>query len=133
MKLKLNRNWLILGVAALVGLVAALSVQRYIKDRVDAVRPAPADTPTVALVVATDNLVKNTPLTSRNVAVRQVPREWAHSNALLPDQFASVENRKLLTNAGKGEPILWAQLEGDRAPSFLPCWPRAACGHGSCR
>ena len=118
MKLKFNRNWAILGVAGLVGLVAALSVQRYIKDRVDAVRPVPADTPTIAVVVATDNLDKHTPLTNRNVAVRQVPREWAHSNALLPEQFASVENRKLLTNAAKGEPILWAQLEGNRAPSF---------------
>jgi pilus assembly protein CpaB len=117
-KLTFNRNWAILGVAGVVGLVAAFSVQRYIQQRVDAVRPAPADTPTVGVVVAADTLTPGTPVTSRNVAVRQVPREWAHSNAIFPHQFAGAESRKLLTNASKGEPILWAQVEGIRSASF---------------
>ena len=116
-KLSFNRNWAVLGVAAVVGLVAAFSVQRYIQQRVDAVRPA-ADTPTVGVVVATDTLTPGTPLSSRNVAVRQVPREWAHSNAVFPHQFPNAETRRLTTNAAKGEPILWSQLEGSRATSF---------------
>jgi pilus assembly protein CpaB len=116
--MRLHRNWLVLGAALLVGVVAAVAVQRYIKDRMAALQPKAAQGPTVSVVVATGELTRGTRLDSSNVAVRKVPREWAHSQAIKPDDFERMEQAVLATNASRGEAILWSQLVGKPTPSF---------------
>ncbi|MEW6703858.1 MAG: Flp pilus assembly protein CpaB [Pseudomonadota bacterium] len=115
--MKINRNWAVLGVSLVVGVAAALSVQRYIKDRVAAAQPRAASQ-MVEVVVANENLAPGTRLGPANVAVRKIPREWLHSNAIQPGQFDRAENAALALPAARGEPLLWAQLEGQRAASF---------------
>jgi pilus assembly protein CpaB len=116
--MKIHRNWAVLAAAVLIGTIAALSVQRYIRQRMEAMQPRPVTGATVSLVVANADLGKGARLDVANVAVRKVPREWAHSNAIREDQFERVEQMALATAAARGEPILWAQLEGTPAPSF---------------
>lgn len=54
---------------------------------------------------------------------------WAHSGAITPDQFSRAESLVLAYPAAVGETILWAQLEGRRAPVLRPPAVRSACGH----
>jgi pilus assembly protein CpaB len=117
-RLKLNRNWAVLGVALAVGLIAAFSVQRYIRERVEAAQPAAVDAQTVDIVVAATQLSQGDRLSSANLAVRKVPKEWVHSNALRPRDFEEIENKAMLTTALAGEPILQAQVEGQRDANF---------------
>jgi pilus assembly protein CpaB len=47
-----------------------------------------------------------------------VPREWAHSNAVLPEQVDRVDAGVLAYPARQGEALLWSQLEGEKTPTF---------------
>lgn len=115
--MKIHRNWMVLGAALVVGVIAAFTVQRYIKDRMAAMQPRTGGE-TVSLVVANTQLSRGTRLDAGNVAVRKVPREWAHSQAIKPTDFDRIETAVLATGAAPGEAILWSQLEGKPSPSF---------------
>lgn len=115
--MRIHRNWLVLGAALVVGVVAALTVQRYIKNHMAALQPRTGGD-TVSLVVANAQLNKGARLDASNVAVRKVPREWAHSQGIKPADFERIETAVLATGASPGEVILWSQLEGKPSPSF---------------
>jgi len=112
-----SRTWIVLLIALVVGGAAAYVVKLYI-DRQMSDMQARGKTETVQVVVAKQDLARGTKLSQENVAVRAVPKEWAHSNAVVPDQFARAENQTLAVAATRGEPILWAQLEGEKLPTF---------------
>jgi pilus assembly protein CpaB len=125
MKLSLSRikafrptkTWVVLGAALAIGLVAALGARSYLSNRV-AELEARARGQKVAVVVARSDLVKGSRISTETVAVRNVPMEYAHSSALLPDQFDRVEGQALAFNVKAGEMILWSLLEGKKVPTF---------------
>ena len=118
MALKLNKNWLILLAALAVGGFAAFGAKNYISNRVADIEAQGKNKETVKVVVAKENLEKGAKLTSANVAVREVPKEWAHSGAVTPEQFSRVEGSTLAYSASEGESVIWAQLEGQRPATF---------------
>lgn len=118
MKLNLNRSWLILGLALAVGAVAAFGVHRYLKSRMEDIEARSRTQKMVRVVVPKEDMTKGAVITADAVAVREMPAEWAHSNAITPAQFDRVENQQLAYAASRGEALLWAMLEGQRAPSF---------------
>jgi pilus assembly protein CpaB len=118
MKLKINRTWMILGIAVIFGVGAALGAMRYLSQRVSDIEARDKNKAMTKVVVAKENLQKGAKLTSANVAVREIPAEWSHSGAITPDQFDRADNALLAHPAARGEPVIWAQLEGQRAPSF---------------
>lgn len=118
MKFSLNRSWLILGLALGLGGLAAFGVNQYITRQVQDIEARSRSQRTVRVVVPKEDLPKGTALAAKMVAVREIPAEWAHSNALSPEQFERVENQKLAYPAARGEMLLWSLLEGQRAPSF---------------
>jgi pilus assembly protein CpaB len=125
MKIAFNSSWVILGVALLIGGIAAYGVNRYIKHQVDDLE-ARNKGRKVRVVVPKEDLPKGTVLTRQQVAVREIPSEFAHSNAITPEQFDRVESQKLAYPAVHGEMLLWSLLEGQRTPSFSS---RLAPGH----
>lgn len=116
-KLKIQRSWLVFGVAGVLGIGAALLAMRYLNQRVAEIE-AQGKQAMRKVVVAKQDLQKGAALTPETVAVREVPAEWAHSGAISPAQFDRAANAVLAYPAMKGEAILWAQLEGEKAPSF---------------
>jgi pilus assembly protein CpaB len=118
MKFAPNRSWLILGTALVIGGVAAFGVNRYIARQVADIEGRGKDAKTVKVVVPKQDLPKGTVLTSALVAQREMPAEWAHSNAITPEQFDRIENQTLAYPAARGEMLLWSLLEGQRAPTF---------------
>ncbi len=118
MKPALHRSWPILGLALAMGAIAAFGVHGYIQRQLDDIEARGRLQKAVRVLVPKEDLAKGTALTPKVVAVREVPAEWAHSNAVTPEQFGRVENQKLAYPAARGEMILWSLLEGQRAPSF---------------
>src|SRR5262245_50689438 len=115
--LRPNKTWIVLGAAIGIGLLAALGASRYLSGRV-ADLEAKARGRNVAVLVAKSDLNKGTRLSTSTVAVRNIPFEFAHSSALIPDQFERVEGVALAFNVKAGEMILWSLLEGKKVPTF---------------
>ncbi|NTV93986.1 MAG: Flp pilus assembly protein CpaB [Thiobacillus sp.] len=113
-----NRNLIVLLAALVVGGLAAFAAQRFLRGKVEEIEAREKNQATVRLVVAKENLEKGTRLGTANLAIRPVPREWAHSGAITPEQFGRADGAVLAYPAQAGEPVLWAQLEGQRAPSL---------------
>lgn len=118
MKLSVSRNTLIFLLALVVGGGATLAVHRYLKARVADIDAQAQGPDRVKVLVAKAALDRGAALTAETVAVREIPAQWAHSDALRPEQFDEVENQLLAVPARPGEPLHRAQLEPARPPSF---------------
>ncbi len=117
-KIKINRTWVVLGVALLIGGVSAFIASRYLNNRIEAIENKEKNIEKVRIVVPVEDLPKGARLEQRNVAVREVPKEWAHSLSITEAQFDRAENGTLNAPAVRGEPIIWPQLDGLKAPAF---------------
>jgi pilus assembly protein CpaB len=118
MAYKINKNWIVILAALGVGGLAAYGAKSYLGAQVAEIEAREKNKAMVQVVVAKSDLEKGNALSTENLAVRAVPKEWAHSGAITPDQFGRVEGSMLAYPAGAGEPVIWAQLEGQRTPSF---------------
>jgi pilus assembly protein CpaB len=114
---KLPRQWIVFGTGALFAVLAGAGAHRYIGERIAAIEARQPKVDMVKLVVANDDMPRGAHLNADTVSVRSVPREWAHADALAPDQVDQFDNAELDTPARRGEQILWAQLQ--------PLHPRA--------
>ena len=118
MAYKINKNWIVLLAALGVGGLAALGAKNYLSTQMAEIDARDKNKTMVQVVVAKSDLAKGSPLTAETVAVRSIPKEWAHSGAITPEQFGRSEGAVLAYPANAGEPVIWAQLEGQRAPTF---------------
>lgn len=128
MRFAINRSWLLLGVALVLGGVSAYGVKRYIEQHVEDIEARSRAKRTVKVVVPKEDLAKGTVLQAAHVAVREVPQEWTHSNAISPEQFERVEGQPLAYPVARGEMLLWSLLEGGRSPSFSARLPTGQRG-----
>ncbi|MEW6416066.1 MAG: Flp pilus assembly protein CpaB [Pseudomonadota bacterium] len=118
MAYKPNKNWIILIAALGVGGLAAFGAKNYLSNQMAEIEARERNKAMVRLVVAKVDLEKGSVVSPEHFAVRQVPKEWAHSGAITPEQFGRAEGSTLAYPANAGEPVLWAQLEGQKAPTF---------------
>lgn len=115
--IKPSKTWIILGTAVGIGLLAALVAYGYLSSQMAAIE-ARGKGETVPVVVAKSNLVRGARLSSENLAVRAVPKDFAHSGAVSPEQFNRVDGQVLAYPVNGGEMILWGLIEGKRVPTF---------------
>lgn len=118
MPFRINKNWIVLAVALGVGTLAAFGAKNYLSSQMAEIEARERNKATVRLVVAKADLPKGSRLSADNLAVRAVPKEWAHSGAITPEQFSRAEGATLAYPASAGEAVLWSQLEGQRTPTF---------------
>lgn len=114
---RLKRAWIVLGVAIVIGALAALAARNYLYGRI-ADLEAKARGTSVNIVVAKRDLPRGAKLSTENVAVRAIPADYAHSNAVLPEQYDRIEGGVLAFPVKSGEAVLWSLLEGRKAPTF---------------
>lgn len=112
------RSWLLLIPALALGLAAAYGSRQYLADRLAAIEASRDEGERVALVVAKTTLARGSAISPATVAVREVPRSWAHSGAITPEQYNRAEGATLAWPADAGEPLLWAQLEQSGPATF---------------
>lgn len=115
--MRVNKTWIVLGVAVVVGSLTALAARNYLSNQMAEIE-ARSKGKTMAVVVAKTDLPRGARLTGETAAVRQVPREFAHSSSIMPDQFSRAEGQALAFPVKSGEPILWSLLEAKKAPTF---------------
>lgn len=118
MAYKINKNWIVLLAALSVGGLAAWGAKNYLGNQMAEIEAREKNKAMVQVVVAKIDLEKGSALSAKNVAVRPMPKEWAHSGSITPDQFGRAEGAVLAYPATAGEPVIWAQLEGQRTPTF---------------
>jgi pilus assembly protein CpaB len=127
-KFTINRSMVLLVAALSMGGLSAFGVKRYIEGQMADIEARGKSAKTMKVLVPKEDLPKGAELSDKTVAVRELPAEWGHSNAITPQQFERIERQKLAYPAARGEMLLWSMLEGQRAPSFsarLPSGRRA--------
>lgn len=108
-----RRNWIVLGVALVLGAAAAfLSLSYLNKQKAALAARANQTTEMVAVLVAKRPLSRGDALTGQTVAVRDVPKEYAHSLALKPGDFEAVDGQLLAYPLRPGEQVLSAAIVG---------------------
>ena len=88
-KIVINRSVVLLLAALTLGGLSAFGVKRFIERQVAEVE-ARGKGKMVRVIVPKEDLQKGTALTEAAVASREVPADWAHSNAITPQQFDRV-------------------------------------------
>ena len=122
---RINKTWVILGIAVLIGGLAALGAKTFLSSEIDAIN-ARGKGATAAVLVAKQALKRGDRITTDTVAVRQIPVAYAQSSALTPEAFDRVDGQTLGYPVGAGEMILWSLMEGKRVPTFSA---RVEVGH----
>ncbi|WP_296226857.1 Flp pilus assembly protein CpaB [Ralstonia sp. UBA689] len=111
--LKINRNWVMLGLAVALGLSATFLSNKLLRDRVASIEEeARRGRKMVSVVVAKKDLQRGDTLNADVLAVRQIPADYVHSTAILPNQFDAIVNQRLVTPLKRGEELLEAHTEG---------------------
>lgn len=72
----------------------------------------------VRVVVANAELRPGTFLSSQSVAVREIPRAFLHSDAVLAESWSSIANRVVALSLKSGEPVLKSHLAQDVRAGF---------------
>lgn len=116
-QLKPSKTWVVLITAVSIGLLAAWAASNYLRNRVADIETQ-ARRKNVNIVVAKVDLPKGSTLSTANLAVRPIPGDFAHSQAILPEQFERIEGQVLAFGIKAGEMVLWGLLEGKRVPTF---------------
>ncbi|MDQ2736443.1 MAG: SAF domain-containing protein, partial [Pseudomonadota bacterium] len=116
-KFKPNKAWVVLGAALVIGLLAALAARNYLSNQMDAIE-AKARGSQINVIVAKRELRRGERLSPDNVAVRPIPLDYAHSNAVTPPDFERLEGQALAFPVKAGEMVLWSLMEGKKAPTF---------------
>jgi pilus assembly protein CpaB len=104
-------------ISVLAGLVAAWAARQHIQAHIAHIEAA-AHVPTVARVVAAYDLAAGTRLEAEYVAVRQIPREWATSDTLAPEDFVALTDKLLIHGVQRGDPLRTTSMAQEK-PSPL--------------
>ncbi|HSI48228.1 MAG TPA: Flp pilus assembly protein CpaB [Ideonella sp.] len=110
---KVNTNWLLLAGAIALGVGAVFLSNSLIKRRLAEMEDAMnKKNETVEVVVAKRDLERGELLSGDVVAVRQIPKQYAHDGGVKPDQFDAFENQRLAVPVKRGEEVLAVHTEG---------------------
>lgn len=113
MKLKANRNWLLLTAAIAMGLVAAFLMNKAVQQRMAQLdEQARVGQEMLEVVVANRDLGQGDVLNSEVLAVRQIPKQYVHAAAISTARFAQIENARLQVPIRRGEALLAAHIDG---------------------
>lgn len=111
------RNGIVLGVALLLGIAAALLAMHHLQRRTAEIERRGTQEMAHA-VVPKEDLGAGTVLDHDRVAVRKVPAQWLHAEAISPEQFDQVSQSVLAFPVRRGEPLLWSQIAQHQTSSF---------------
>jgi len=94
--------------AVAFGIIAALLSMLYLKSREAAImaRLKGPEVPNISVVVAKTNLMKGQEITADLFAVREIPQNYVHDDAIFPGEFDRYVGRSLIANLGAGKTLL---------------------------
>lgn len=117
-RLRINRLWLVLGGAIVMGLLAAWLSVGYLKNRETVIKNELAEKakggPSASVVVANNDLPKGTLIEGGMMAGRDVPNDLLYDDVVLADNFGEIEGKRLLRPVLKGRPLRKSDVFDDR-------------------
>lgn len=114
-----GKTWLLFVVAIVLGLLAAFFSVYYLKIREAAIRESLIKVETTAeVVVAKGDLPQGAVVSAQNMAVREIPVEYVHPDAISPDQFDAVTGKVLAKPLAEGRPLLQSFIAEEVAQDF---------------
>lgn len=116
-KFQYNKTWVVMGLALGVGLIAALAARSYLAAQIEAIESRTKGT-TVSLIVAKGDIKKGDTLSLNNLAVRQIPVEYAQSAALPPNSFERLNGKVIAYAVKSGEMMFLGMMEHPKAATF---------------
>jgi len=124
-KFKVNKNWVMLVVAIVIGGFGIHAANAFIKTRLDSYKLEQNSNKekTIELVVPSQDLVKGTRLSADLLQTRDVPISFAHTGAVSPEKYTIALNQKLTHDLAAGRPLLWAHLESGEIKTFAASLP----------
>lgn len=112
-RLQINTNWLLLGLAIALGASAVYLSNDLIRSRMAQLEEdSRRGREMVQVVVAKRDLDRGEPISADAMAVREVPKEFVHQNAVMPGQFDDFERQRLTMPIKRGEVLLPMHAEG---------------------
>jgi len=118
-KFKIPASGLLLVGAVVFGGLAVFAASQYISQTV--AREKERLNPKVenmTVVVAKENMKRGDIVTTDNMAVRQIPKDYVPGTAVDPDSFDNVEGARLAVDMRRGEVLLRGTLEGADISTF---------------
>ncbi len=112
-----NKSVLVLVVSVALGLVAALVARSYMSNRIEEIESG-LKGKMIEVVVAKADLERGALLTPDTVAIRQVPAEFSHEQAITPTNYEAAAGETLAFSVKAGQLILWPMLLEKKAPAF---------------
>jgi hypothetical protein len=112
---RINKMWLLMGAAVILGLVATWVTTQYLKTRearieAEAKKRAIGGT-TVSVVVPTRKLKKGDVVDSGTMAARDVLAETVYDETVLAADFGKVQGSRLLRPVEEGRPLRLSDLD----------------------
>ena len=112
-----NKSFLVLIVSVVLGLVAALVARSYMSNRIEEIESGHKGK-LIEVVVAKADLERGAILTPETVAIRQIPLDFAHEQAITPATYDAAAGETLAFAVKSGQLILWPMLQEKKAPAF---------------
>jgi len=112
-----NKSFLVLIVSVVLGLVAALVARSYMSNRIEEIESGHKGK-LIEVVVAKADLERGAILTPETVAIRQIPVDFAHEQAITPATYDAAAGETLAFAVKSGQLILWPMLQEKKAPAF---------------
>ena len=124
---RINKMWLLMAAAIVLGLVATWVTTQYMKKRearieAEAKRRASGGT-TVEVVVPRRNLPKGTVIDGSNMAARDVLQDTVYDETVLATDFGKIQGTRLARQVEQGKPLRKSDLEG-RSKEFSELLPK---------
>ena len=113
---QLNRNWMMLGGAIVLGIVATWLSQKVLHNhlaQIDAEERARHQM--VSVVVAKKDLPRGTQIAPALFALRNVPADYVHASSVKPDHFGEYTGQRLGAALKQGEALLQVHMESNTA------------------
>jgi pilus assembly protein CpaB len=107
------------------GIAAALLSVVYLKARERAILESlkGPEQRMVAVVVANRDLPRGAPVEDGSFAVREIPAEYVHADAVLPGEYERFKGRAITTALGVGRPLLKSFLDEEFPVDFSDTIP----------
>jgi pilus assembly protein CpaB len=111
---QLNRNWLMLGGAIALGVVAMGLSHKMLSDRMAQIdREARSRDKMVRVVVAKHDFPRGARIQPDGFALREIPVAYLHASAMRPEQFEQFVGQRLGSPLKQGEALLDVHLESN--------------------
>ena len=110
-----NKTWPLIAGAIGFGIAAALLSMLYLKSREAAILESlrGPDIPDVSVVVANRDIPRGQAIVADFFAVRRIPSNFVHEDAVRPGEFDSFIGRSLTENLGTGKTLLKSFMDAD--------------------